>query len=56
MMAERAKHVATLARAFQCSVADVKAMTLREVDAMGEVIAEEARAHKRAMAAARRRG
>jgi hypothetical protein len=47
MKAERAKQVATLARAFRCSVADIKAMTLREIDAMIEVLQEEARAAQR---------
>ena len=47
MKGERAKQVATLARAFRCSISDVKAMTLREVDAMIEVLEQETRLMKR---------
>lgn len=46
--------VATLARAFRCSVAEVKAMSIREVRAMTDVLESEARAEKRARARLRR--
>lgn len=59
MMRERARELAMLARAFRCSVADVKAMTVREVEAMTEVIADEVKAREQAQrkaeAAQRRR-
>lgn len=47
MKAERARRFARLARLFGCSVADVRAMTPREVEAMLEAIDEERRAQPR---------
>lgn len=41
MKAERARHYAVLARLFGCSVAEVKAMSQREVEALVEVIEEQ---------------
>lgn len=44
MKGERARHLAVLARVFGCSVPEVKAMSLREIDAMTVVIEEQQQA------------
>jgi DNA-directed RNA polymerase sigma subunit (sigma70/sigma32) len=41
--AARARHLVVLARLFGCSVTEVKAMSLREIDAMTDVIEEQHR-------------
>lgn len=54
---ERARWVAKVARRFGCSMADVRAMTLRDVAAMDHVIRkEEADQERRRQAAMARRG
>ncbi len=54
MKGERARHLAVLARAFGCSVPEVKAMSLREIDALADVIEEQHQAQEAAADKARR--
>jgi hypothetical protein len=49
-MAERARRHAELARLFGCSVPEVRAMTLREVDAMRDLMEGIAKERARAQA------